>query len=178
VRKYHRWFSTAAMVFLLYVSVTGVLLAIDGVTAPDMGPPPPTLAAATEVGRATEASPAPMTAGDIQRWAAAAVHAAMVKRPAGAIQNLDLRLRAVAGAPKATVVIGGAVAFSPYVVMRFKLHDLLQDLHRGSIVGIPGQFIDVLTGVSLTVLSITGITMYLQMLASRRRDGRPALFWR
>jgi uncharacterized iron-regulated membrane protein len=46
---------------------------------------------------------------------------------------------------------GGGAVLPPNVLWRVEMHDLLQHLHRGSIVGIPGQVIDVLTGTILTV---------------------------
>jgi hypothetical protein len=58
------------------------------------------------------------------------------------------------------------------------LHYWLERLHRGNIIGISGQVMDILTGLSFIFLSVTGIVMYFQMLARRRKIGRPALFWK
>lgn len=58
------------------------------------------------------------------------------------------------------------------------LHYWLERLHRGNVIGISGQVMDILTGLSFIFLSVTGIVMYFQMLARRRKIGRPALFWK
>ena len=61
---------------------------------------------------------------------------------------------------------------------RLRVHNFLQDLHRGSIIGIPGQVIDVLSGFCFIFLGVSGAIMYLQVLMRRRRLGKKALFWR
>jgi hypothetical protein len=53
----------------------------------------------------------------------------------------------------------------------------LQDWHKGSIVGKPGQWIVLVTGLVFLVLAITGAIMYLQMWRARRKQGRQGLFW-
>jgi hypothetical protein len=175
MRNFHRWISTVAMVFLLYVAVTGLLLAIDGVTAPNFGPPGG--AAPVPAGAAART---PMNSGDIERSAADAIRTALAGRAAGDIPMIDLQIRSESGTPITTVNFGGGgggAALPPDVLWRVKMHDLLQHLHRGSIVGIPGQVIDVLTGISFSILAFTGIVMYLQMLKRRKQTGRTSLFW-
>jgi len=49
--------------------------------------------------------------------------------------------------------------------------------HRGNILGLPGQVIGLLTGVSLAALVVTGVLTYLGLWRARRRARRPALFW-
>jgi len=63
------------------------------------------------------------------------------------------------------------------ISLRLPLHNLLQDLHRGSIIGLPGHLLGFLAGVSLTFLSVTGIVMYVQLLKRRRSNGHSQLFW-
>lgn len=177
------------MVFLAYVAVTGLLLGIDNVTAPDLGPRP---------GRAPAAT-ATLPVASLEGWAAKAAHAALGaagRTPA----SVDLNIALTDSAPQVAVNLGdgkvsqydantGALlavsadqppagpALSDYALMRIRLHDLLQDIHRGSIFGVPGQLIDVLTGVSFLILSFTGIVMYFQMLVKRRNLGRQGAFW-
>lgn len=60
-----------------------------------------------------------------------------------------------------------------------RLHNLLQELHRGMILfGVPGHVILFLTGISLAFLSISGLQMYLKMLGRQRKAGRRGLFWK
>jgi len=62
---------------------------------------------------------------------------------------------------------------------RIWLHNLLQELHRGTILfGIPGHVLGFLTGASLTFLAVTGIQMYLKMLKRQKKAGRSGLFWK
>jgi uncharacterized iron-regulated membrane protein len=61
--------------------------------------------------------------------------------------------------------------------LRLKLHNLLKELHTGSIIGLSGQWLDLLTGFVFIVLAVTGIVMYLSLLAQRRKLGRRGLFW-
>lgn len=117
MRKLHRWVSTFAVVFLAWVSLTGVALGIDAMWPPG---------------------------------------------------GLD---RSVAPAPPAETGWVNDIQF------RLKLHNLLQDLHRGSIVGIPGQLIDVLTGFCFVFLSISGVVIYVELVKRRRKNGRRALVW-
>jgi uncharacterized iron-regulated membrane protein len=61
--------------------------------------------------------------------------------------------------------------------LRLKLHNLLKQLHTGSIIGLSGQWLDLLTGFAFMVLAITGILMYFSLLKQRRKLGRRGLFW-
>jgi len=63
------------------------------------------------------------------------------------------------------------------MAMRLPLHNLLQDLHRGTIIGLPGHLLGLLAGISLSFLSITGIVMYFQLLQRRRKNGHHQFFW-
>lgn len=65
-----------------------------------------------------------------------------------------------------------------FLKMRTKLHVILEGLHRGNIIGISGQIMDILTGIAFIILSITGIVMYFEMLSRRRKLGRSGLFWK
>lgn len=62
---------------------------------------------------------------------------------------------------------------------RVWLHNLLQELHRGTILfGIPGHVIGFLVGICVTFLAISGIQMYLKMLKRRKKAGQAGLFWK
>lgn len=118
MRTLHRWVSTCASLLLLWVSITGVLLALDTMWKP---------------GGLEETAPEAAIVAE-QRW----------------FNDRDTR---------------------------FALHQLLQDLHRGSIIGIPGQALGILTGFCFLFLCISGGKTYFEMLSRRRRAGEKSLFW-
>jgi uncharacterized iron-regulated membrane protein len=68
--------------------------------------------------------------------------------------------------------------FLTNTAVRLRLHNLLKELHTGSIIGLSGQWLDLLTGLCFIVLTITGIVMYFSLLKQRRRIGRRGLFWK
>lgn len=68
-------------------------------------------------------------------------------------------------------------AFLANTALRLRLHNLLKQLHTGSIIGLSGQWLDLLTGFAFIVLAVTGIVMYLSLLTQRRKLGRRGLFW-
>jgi uncharacterized iron-regulated membrane protein len=72
-------------------------------------------------------------------------------------------------------VSGGA--FLTNTALRLRLHNLLKELHTGAIIGLSGQWLDLLTGLAFIVLAVTGILMYFKLLAQRRKLGRRGLFW-
>jgi uncharacterized iron-regulated membrane protein len=68
-------------------------------------------------------------------------------------------------------------SFLTNTALRLRLHNLLKELHTGSIIGLSGQWLDLLTGLSFIVLAVTGIVMYVSLLSQRRKLGRRGLFW-
>jgi uncharacterized iron-regulated membrane protein len=131
VRTIHRWISSVCMLLLVWVAITGTLLALDELFVPAALP---------------DSRPA---AGADASSAAAAVSAAIIT----------------------------AKPDADYLAMRVRTHNLLKQLHTGSIVGLSGQTLDLLTGLAFITLAITGIVMYLDLLRARRKSGRKPLFW-
>lgn len=68
-------------------------------------------------------------------------------------------------------------SFLTDTALRLRVHNLLKELHTGSIIGLSGQWLDLLTGFAFIVLAVTGIVMYFNLLAQRRKLGRRGLFW-
>lgn len=128
MRNVHRWLATIAMLFLLYVAVTGSVLAISELLRGG-----PNLIAA----------------------------------PAGP-----------GGAPGSGSGDGARNSAPHFDARGWPTNEFLQDVHSGAIFGAVGQWLDLLTGITFIVLSITGPVMYFQMLRSRRRTGRSQAFWR
>jgi uncharacterized iron-regulated membrane protein len=111
-----------------------------------------------------------------------------------------LRLRYFAGMPQGVIVAVGNDATDarqlvfnadtgkrasmtepgyPDVVFPFgwEEHELMKQIHRGDIFGLPGRLMDVFAGLSLVFLSVSGLVMYVDLLRRRSRSGRKQLFW-
>ena len=58
------------------------------------------------------------------------------------------------------------------------VHEWVKHFHSGYLFGLPARFLDLLAGLSLVFLSISGLVMYAEMYGKRRRTGRRGLFWR
>jgi hypothetical protein len=57
-------------------------------------------------------------------------------------------------------------------------HDTVKAFHRGDVIGKIGPWIGLLVGLALFFLTISGLTVYFNMLAARQRSGRGSWFWR
>jgi hypothetical protein len=53
----------------------------------------------------------------------------------------------------------------------------LKRWHRGNVLGLPGQFAGLFTGLGLLSLAVTGILTYVGLWRVRARARKPALFW-
>jgi hypothetical protein len=193
MRNVHRWLMTVFVIILAYWVCSGLIMAIYDATDP-------TQVWAIEGGGAGErlgdsftkaaSIPAPQTLASGISAALAAVGdmpvASVELRMVGTTARLQLaqasgerstmrRFHADTGAPiSADSDDGDASArAAPNVVRR----NNLKAWHRGNVAGLPGQFIGLLAGLTLIVLSVTGIFVYFQLWNARRRTGRRAFFW-
>lgn len=109
-----------------------------------------------------------------------------------------IRLRNYGGMPQGAVVTGGETAQQlvfngqsgeavglyepgyPRTPMPFQwgAHETWKRMHRGDIFGLTGRWIDLASGLAILFLTISGITMYLQIHRSRRKHNRRGAFWR
>lgn len=185
LRTYHRWISALSVIVLTWITITGLALTIDLITEP----------------RPPEAPRLPPVEID----AAAAVARSALDQVATRVRarptEVYVDLGQSAGVPRIrsiTYVTGRASdSFAPaadgtmtsaepapppqpgkYLAFRIRLHQLLERLHRGNIIGLPGQVLSVLGGFSFLFLTVSGIWMYVDLLKRRRRAGRNAFFWR
>lgn len=138
MRNLHRWLATIGMLFLLYVSVTGSILAIS-----ELARGGPHLIAGPGGPEGGGALPAPPS-----------------------------------GAPGAGAGDGRRDSAPRFDAQGWPTNEFLQDVHSGAIFGTVGQWVDLATGLTFVVLSITGPVMYFQMLRTRRKSGRARAFWR
>jgi hypothetical protein len=202
MRKLHRWISTAAMVLLTWVAFTGVILAIDSMYPPAglSDAVAAVQAAGPAATTATNLNSAPLDPAAVDQWLTNAVQTAV---PTGAKpESIDVKLSMQDGQPQAQVAVTGddartttvntatstvlkittvktaPVAWYNDAATRVRLHDVLQDLHRGTFIGLTGQLLDILTGLSFAFLAISGGVMYFQLYLRRRQNNKPQLFWK
>ncbi|MFT4197220.1 MAG: PepSY-associated TM helix domain-containing protein, partial [Pseudoxanthomonas sp.] len=180
---------------LLFMGVTGTLLALEDMTSPTAlqrrGSPsaerrtPPTAATLPTAGvnalladtarlLAAEPRPGLVSVKLYMQGDAARVQIEQNGRPA---QAFDLASGRPVAAPAAA---GGEGAGPPLNIpaWRASAHGWLEYLHRGAFASWPGVIIVLLTGIALVALSVTGLTVYLDMFKRRRGSGRKGLFWR
>jgi uncharacterized iron-regulated membrane protein len=58
------------------------------------------------------------------------------------------------------------------------LRERIKSFHKGDALGLPGQFLGMLAGLGLTVMVLSGVTLYLRLWKARRKAGHSALFWK
>jgi len=201
IRRLHRWLSIVAAAFVLYVALTGLMMAFDSiwigrymatheVAPPDGGgPPPPALVRLfADDGTVADADLASM----LRTTLAAAGKSSSVAAPPRVV-----RLRVFGGMPQGAIVTGDEVADQivvnaksgapagmyepgyPRTPMPFQwgVHETVKRLHRGDYFGLLGRWMDLLTGLAILFLSGSGVTMYLQLCRARGKIGRHGLFW-
>jgi hypothetical protein len=59
-----------------------------------------------------------------------------------------------------------------------QVHENIKHFHSGAMFGVSGRLMNLLAGLSLLTLSISGIIMYSDMWLKRRIAGRGSLVWR
>lgn len=175
MRKWHRWAAIPAGIFMFIIALTGVLLHLDmirvGHSPPgheDQAPPP------------VQPMPAAGEIGPIM----ARANAVIAAHPEIPVTQVTLNLKgpavtveAGAGGPLGSPMLkidaaSGKLIPQPPVEPDF--HNVLQDVHAGYIAGWTGRIISILRGISLIVLSITGLEMWWTM---RKRGKKKGLWW-
>jgi uncharacterized iron-regulated membrane protein len=177
MRQYHRWVSILAAVFLLIVSVTGVVLQVQKLTGED----------------ADAAEHAPAVAGGLTTAMASADYAALLGRtldavraraPNSPVTSVVLKIDgssvrgvvALPGDPPRQLVVD---ARSGRVLSdeRGEHDSLIMRIHSGAILGDPGVVLGILWGSALVILSVTGGWVYFDMYRRRRKAAKRGLFW-
>jgi uncharacterized iron-regulated membrane protein len=64
------------------------------------------------------------------------------------------------------------------VTWGWQVSQTAKQIHRGDIIGLSGRWIDLLSGLALLYLVLSGAVLYYQLWSNRRRKGKGALFWR
>ncbi len=187
-RYLHRSVSLVCSILLAWVTLTGAWLTADGLyrsfdIARTGGIPPLTKPAAVEDNRLP----------DMLRVTLAALKATGADAPIQVV-----RLRNYGGYRQGVVVTGGdasqqlvfnadtGAAMSetepgyPHAHFPFgwQAHQWAKNLHRGGFIGLPGRSLDLIAGLALIYLSISGAVMYWQMWQRRRQSGRNQIVWK
>jgi uncharacterized iron-regulated membrane protein len=197
-RSVHRSVSVVAAAFLLVVSISGTLLSIDSVGLGLY------MNAHQDPSKPGRQFPAGMV-GDLSSPLADAELPAMLQTTLSSFRadKADapikvLRLRYYSGQPQGLLIYGGGedtgqIVYNtstgrqtsttepgyPYTgfPLGWKWHELVKQIHRGDILGIPGRFMDLFAAFSLVFLSASGLVMYLDVWRKRRRTGKISPFW-
>jgi uncharacterized iron-regulated membrane protein len=196
-RSIHRSIAVLAAVFLLVISFTGTMLAIDALglgiyraTHKDAGK----YASFPKGSIADFSSPLP----DTRLPAMLQTTLAAGRGISDASPIKAVRLRYFNGIPQGILIAGNGddtqqlvfnaetgksmnVTEPEYPKTHYHLgwqeHELVKKIHRGDAFGIPGRIMHLFAGLSLIYLSISGLVMYVNLWRARRRSGRTALFW-
>jgi uncharacterized iron-regulated membrane protein len=196
-RSLHRAISLVAALFLLVVSTSGTMLALDAfglgiyqLTHKNAGK-----YARFPIGSVGDfSSPLPdAKLPDMLQRTLSAGHSAVRASPIKVV-----RLRYFNGIPQGVLIAGSGdstaqLVFNtdtgkpmsltepgyPKTHYRFgwQEHELMKKIHRGDAFGVPGRLMDLFAGLSLIYLSISGGVMYANLWRRRRSGGRTALFW-
>jgi len=191
MRKWHRWIMTVFGVLLAYWAVSGLTMAIydltdhnqiwgiegggpgyrltdDAITALGIKPPvsytPGIVTALGTVGAMPIASVDLRMVGLLPRLQFAEANGDRATR---------VRFNAFTGAAMSDDV-ADAVAVDP---SNHDFRNWIKSWHRGNIIGFTGQWIGVLTGLSLIAMVVTGVYFYFQLWNARRAIGRSGFFW-
>jgi uncharacterized iron-regulated membrane protein len=191
-RSLHRAISVIAATFLSVVALSGAWLAVDSLghafydAAARKLPP----AARKHVSTAS-----PVRDGDLGAMLNTTLAAYGRTEPHGGLRVV--RLRWYAGMPQGVVVTGEPTArqlvfnaatgrqvsetepgYPPSTFpFGWQAHQTAKAIHRGSMFGLSGRFMDVLAGLSMVYLSVSGIVMYADLWSRRRKLGRRGLVW-
>ena len=189
-RTLHRWIAICAAVFILFVAFSGTWLAVEslwfGIYLSTHGPPPV----------ARHAHPAPLPEAQLPAMLDVTLQAQRSQMPDLPLKAV--RLRIYGGMPQGVVIAGQGddtrqVVFNASTGRRatetepgypetgfpfgWQAHQLAKQIHRGDIIGLSGRWMDLIAGLSLVFLSLSGSVMYFDMWNRRRRAGRRALVW-
>ena len=160
MRRYHRWLSVLFGLFLLWISVTGVLSQVAALVA-NGGFEQETAARGTKQAAALGQAVVPAARAHENE----AEPAAPPPQPAAAVPFVcpaDMTCRPKPKPDAARAWVG-----------------YLHHLHSGEEFGPAGVVISILSGLAMVFFAFSGLWMYIRMWSHRRgKDHKPAWFWK
>jgi hypothetical protein len=192
-RTLHRWSSIVASLFILVIALSGTWLAVESLifgyylTAHLPKPGQPFV-------RQNGINPLP----DAELPGMLSTALAAYKSSSADQPLKVLRLRVYGGMPQGVIISGlgddtqqqvfnaatgrkASLTEPGYPSTGFpfgwQAHQIAKQIHRGSYIGLSGRWMDLLGGVAIIYLSVSGVVMYVDMWKRRRRSGRPVLLW-
>ena len=178
MRQYHRWVSILAAIFLLVVSITGVILQVQKLTGDDADAGDHAVPAVA--GGLTTAMPTTEYAALLART----LDAVRTRAPKSPVTSVVLKMDgssitgviALPGDPPRQLVID---ARSGRILSdeRGEHDSLIMRIHSGAILGDPGVVLGIFWGSALVILSVTGGWVYFDMYRRRRKTAKRGLFW-
>jgi uncharacterized iron-regulated membrane protein len=182
-RSVHRIVSLVAAVFLIAIAFSGTFLGFESVWHTFVN-----------VDHGFDASK-PLDDAQMRSISAAALKNFRMAEPATPVKVV--RARIYGGMQQGVIVTGGvttrqlvydaergaeASLFEPgYPVSGFpfgtQMHEDMKHFHSGDLLGLPARVMNLLGGLALVFLSVSGIVMYVQLWLRRRKNGKSALLW-
>jgi uncharacterized iron-regulated membrane protein len=195
-RTLHRSISVACAVFLAVVTVSGLWLAVESLSfgyyisaqiaqAQASGKPPLMRRDAMQ----------PLPDPQVARMARVTVEAYRRNHPDVAPRALRLRVFAgyaqgvvISGEGEARQLVYNADNGAPMLQTEagypdtgfpfgWQAHQWAKQIHNGGMIGISGRAMNLLAGLALFYLSLSGIVMYIKLWRRRAANGRKALVW-
>lgn len=184
-RGWHRAVSVVAAAFLLCMAFSGTWIGFESswnaLKRSGGGGPPPTT---------------PVVEAEVPNMTATTLQAMQRLHPGTPIKAIRLRMF---GQMKQGVVITGgdttdqlvfdaatgqpaSLSEPSYPPVGFpfgvQVHENIKHFHSGEMFGLSGQMLNLLAGLSLLFLSVSGLVMYFDMWLKRRKGGRNSLIWK
>lgn len=192
-RSLHRWCSLAAALFIGYVTISGLLLTIDCLAqAYNIAAGERHHINAHDINRDVSS---PMSDEELPAMLRTTLASYRSALPAVPIKVL--RLRYFSGIPQGVVIADDAdttqLVFNTHSGQRvsetepgypntgfllgWQGHETLKRIHRGDYLGMGGQWMEFIAGLSIVFLGISGLKMYYDLWRRRQKAGRHGLFW-
>ncbi|HVN99305.1 MAG TPA: PepSY-associated TM helix domain-containing protein [Steroidobacteraceae bacterium] len=185
-RGLHRSVSIVAALFLVFMAFTGTWIGVESSWSALWG---------RGVAGAVRPAAPTLDAAEVPALAAKVIGAARAAHPAAVIKVFRLRafgamkqgvlvddgqppnqwvFDATSGAPASLTEPAYPRTNFPFGV---QVHEDMKHLHSGAMFGIPTRLMNLLAGLSLVFLSLSGIVVYVDLWWKRRKSGRGRLLW-